>query len=183
MKPAGGTSEETDTVTGMPHVCIVWSAAARLWLYAAVAAIAAYGSAFALAPAMVVIDRSGALDLDADTVRDDPELAPILKACLFGAASIPSRIPPRTFASQCVGPYIYGLWLDPTVLYRGRAHITAQARDKLVMRPAGQPFPIFYPPRLGDRVKSEIESELPPDDDIVLKPLPEPLPRPSLDPE
>jgi alpha,alpha-trehalase len=159
---------------------IVWATVARLWLCAAVAAIAGSGSAVSLAAEMVVIDRSADLDLGADTVRDSPELPPILKACLFGSAPIPSRISPRTFALQCVVPYIHGLWLDPTVLYRGRAHTIAQAQDKLVTRPAGQPFPIFYPSRLGDRVTSELQSELPPGGDIVLKPLPEPLPTPSL---
>jgi alpha,alpha-trehalase len=149
---------------------IVWAAVARLWLCAALAADT------------VVIDRFADLDLGADTVSDAPELAPILKACLFGPAPAPSRISPRTFALQCVVPYIHGLWLDPTVLYRGRAHIVAQARDKLVMHAAGQPFPIFYPAGLGGQVTSELQSELPPGIDIVLKPLPEPLPTPSLDP-
>ncbi len=118
-----------------------------------------------------------------DTVRMEASLAPVLRACLFDPADpAPPRISPRTFALRCVVPYIHGLWLDPTVLYRSKADITAQARDKLILHTAGQPFPIFYPPELGDPVRRKLHGALRRVDDVVLKPLPAPLPKPSLDP-
>jgi alpha,alpha-trehalase len=130
----------------------------------------------------VVIDRFSDPELGADVVQDGPDLAPVLKACLFGTDPAPERISPGSFALRCVVPYVHGLWLDPKVLYRSKADIAAQAEDRLILHPAGTPFPIFYPPRLADLVESDLRSHLGPGGKVVLKPLPEPLPKPSLDP-
>jgi alpha,alpha-trehalase len=117
------------------------------------------------------------------TVRDGADLAPALEQCLFESGEPRnSRISPRTFALQCVVPYIHGLWLDPTVLYRSRADIVEQATDRLIEHPAGRPFPIFYPPRLEGRILDELRSALRDNSSVVPKPLPDPLPEPSLDP-
>jgi alpha,alpha-trehalase len=89
---------------------------------------------------------------------------------------------PRSFALQCVVPYIHGLWLDPKLLYRSKADIVEQATDRLIEHPAGEPFPIFYPPRLAARVIDELSGPLRAKSGVVLKPLPDPLPEPSLDP-
>ena len=118
---------------------------------------------------------SDAVDLDAGQPA-------ILRKCLFAGAEPESRqISPREFALQCVVPYIHGLWLDPSVLYRSKANIGDQARDDLILHPKGEPFPIFYPPALAERVSRELQDALSRTDDVVLKPLPLPLPKPSLD--
>jgi alpha,alpha-trehalase len=153
------------------------------WLSALVVALAMLGASPASAADTVVIDRFADADLGADTVQDGPDLAPVLKDCLFGAEPMPERISPRTFALQCVVPYIHGLWLDHEVLYRSQADIVEQAEDKLIVHPAGKPFPIFYPRGLADQVENDLEDDLHPGDDVVLEPLPEPLPKPSLDPQ
>ena len=117
------------------------------------------------------------------TVRDEADLAPILHRCLFdNGGPKNARISPRSFALQCVVPYIHGLWLDPKLLYRSKADIVAQATDRLIEHPASEPFPIFYPPRLADRITEELRSSLRGHSGVVLKPLPDPMPEPSLDP-
>lgn len=118
-----------------------------------------------------------------DTVRMESDLAPALKACLFESKQVdPHELSTRSFALQCVVPYIHGLWLDPDVLYRSNADIVAQARDQLILRATGQPFPIFYPPELEALVRRELDETIKHAKDIVLKPLPFSLPKPSLDP-
>ena len=158
-------------------------ARSKRWLGVLVALAAMLGASLSAAADRVVIDRFADSDLGADTVQDAPDLAPVLKSCLFGAEPMPERISPRTFALQCVVPYIHGLWLDHEVLYRSNADIAAQAEDKLIVHPAGKPFPIFYPPNLADQVENDLKDDLHPGDDVVLEPLPEPLPKPSLDPQ
>jgi alpha,alpha-trehalase len=160
----------------------VCSWVARCWLGAALVAIAPLGAASEASAEVVSVDRFGEPLLATDTVRHTATLAPVLEACLFGTSSPPARISPRTFALECVVPYIHGLWLDPKILYRSHADIVEQATDKLVQHPAGEPFPIFYPQAIADQVKSALKSAIGPGDDVVLKPLPDPLPAPSLDP-
>ncbi|MCG8543705.1 MAG: alpha,alpha-trehalase [Alphaproteobacteria bacterium] len=117
-----------------------------------------------------------------DTVESRPDQAAVLRKCLFAdTPAEPRRISAREFALACVVPYIHGLWLDPSVLYRSRANIAAQARDNLILHPKGEPFPIFYPPALAVRAKRMLDDALGRTDDVVLKPLPSPLPTPSLD--
>jgi hypothetical protein len=93
-----------------------------------------------------------------------------------------ATLSPRTFALQCIVPYIHGLWLDPKVLYRSKADIVEQATDRLIEHPAGEPFPVFYPPRLAGVLNVELRLALNDKGNVVLKPLPDPLPEPTLDP-
>ncbi len=153
---------------------------ARCWLGAALAAMAS--TAAESRAGVVTVDRFGEPRLATDMVHDTAALAPVLEACLFGTSSPPDRISPRTFALECVVPYIDGFWLDPKILYRSHADIVAQATDKLVQHPAGEPFPIFYPRSIADPVRSALRNVIGPGDGVILKPLPDPLPTPSLDP-
>jgi len=154
---------------------------ARAVLGAAVVAATLHGPS-SQAAGVVEIERFADPASATDTVHDTADLAPILKQCLFGTSPSPGRISPRTFALRCVVPYIHGLWLDPKILYRSHADIVAQARDRLIEHPAGKPFPIFYPPSLAQQVESALHGAIAPGDNVVLEPLPDPLPRPSLDP-
>ena len=120
---------------------------------------------------------------NAITIGDDGKLAPVLDACLFkGSEPPPATLSPRGFALRCVVPYINGLWLDPDVLYRSKADVVGEATDRLIEHPAGEPFPIFYPPALHDPIESELKSHLGAGGTVTLRPLPDPLPKPTLDP-
>ena len=117
------------------------------------------------------------------TVRKQADLAPVLDKCLFKNGELnTATLSPRTFALQCIVPYIHGLWLDPKVLYRSKADIVEQATDQLIEHPAGEPFPVFYPPRLAGVLNVELRRALNDKGNVVLKPLPDPLPEPTLDP-
>lgn len=118
-----------------------------------------------------------------DTVRSGPDQPPVLRKCLSADTRAETgELSSRDFALQCVVPYIHGLWLDPSVLYRSHANIAAQARDNLILHPEGDPFPIFYPMALAAPAKRALDDALRHTKDVVLKPLPSPLPKPSLDP-
>lgn len=144
----------------------------------------ASGKSAARDPTAAQIELFSGRPQETVTVRDGADLAPVLDQCLFeGGEARAARMSPRSFAQQCVVPYIHGLWLDPKVLYRSRADIVEQATDRLIEHPAGKPFPIFYPPRLESRVVDELGSSLRDNGSVALKPLPDPLPEPSLDPD
>lgn len=116
-------------------------------------------------------------------VSETSELAPILRACLFSEPrKFGSVLSARDFALTCVVPYITGLWLDPTVLYRSHQNILEQATDRLAIHPEGEPYPIFAPSRVLEDVRIRLASELDGQDDVILSALPDPLPAPSLDP-
>jgi alpha,alpha-trehalase len=118
-----------------------------------------------------------------DIVELQADQAPELQKCLFAEADAGShQFSARDFALRCVVSYIHGLWLDPSVLYRSKSNIIAQARDNLILHPKGKPFPIFYPPPLAERVSRELQAALGHTGDVVVEPLPSPLPKPSLDP-
>ena len=68
------------------------------------------------------------------------------------------------------------------MLYRSKADIIEQATDRLIENPAGEPFPVFYPPRLAGVLNGELSCALSDKSNVVLKPLPDPLPEPTLDP-
>src|SRR5262245_27872471 len=141
------------------------------------------GQAAAKDPAQVQIELFSGRSTDLVAVRDEPDLAPVLHRCLFeNGETRKAKLSPRTFALECVVPYIHGLWLDPTVLYRSNSNIIEQATDKLVEHPSGEPFPVFYPPRLQGLVTGELNGTLKGKSGVVLKPLPDPLPEPCLDP-
>jgi alpha,alpha-trehalase len=128
---------------------------------------------------------AGALAAD-KTITLNDGLAPILRACLFaeGDRSAKTRtLTQREFSIDCVVPYINGLWLDEKALFRTHEGIAEQARDELIIRPPGAPFPIFYPPQLADPVLAHLRGPLAKAPDVVAKPLPAVLPRPSLSPD
>lgn len=115
-------------------------------------------------------------------VRRSPALAPILEACLFDPADpAPARLSQRAFARRCVTPWINGLWLDGTVLLRTNRDIAGQGRGEAIARPSGAPLPVHYPAALGERVAADLQRAVARGEGIALKPLPNPLPRPSLD--
>ena len=141
------------------------------------------GQSAAKSPVPVQIELFSGRPQNRVTVRDEADLAPVLEKCLFeNGEPKATTLSPRTFALQCLVPYIHGLWLDPKVLYRSKAAIVEQATDRLIEHPAGEPFPVFYPPRLADRVVGELSRALSGKSGVVLRPLPDPLPQPSLDP-
>jgi len=146
--------------------------------------LAAAGQCAGKVPAEVQIELFSGSSHEMVIVRNNVNLAPVLDRCLFeNGVPRSAKVSPGDFALQCVVPYIHGLWLDPKVLYRSKADIIQQATDKLVEHPPGIPFPIFYPPRVGGRVIDELKGALTAKNgDVVLKPLPDPLPEPSLDP-
>lgn len=154
----------------------------RAALLAATTALLTAGQSIAQAPAETSIELFAEFQHGRVTVRDEANLAPVLDHCLFNDRTTRDTLSPRTFALDCVVPYINGLWLDPTVLYRSKADIVAQATDKLIEHAAGEPFPIFYPSSLAERVRGELGALLGDGTNAILKPLPDPLPQPSLDP-
>lgn len=118
------------------------------------------------------------------TITNAPDLAPILSACLFSQpGEPPAALSTRDFALACVAPYVTGLWLDPTVLYRSHDDIVAQATDRLVSHPDGEPFPVFAPAVLIEDVRARLAPALDGRTDVVIDALPDPLPAPSLDPD
>ena len=143
----------------------------------------AAGQSAAKSPVSVQIELFSGRPQNTVTVREQADLAPVLDKCLFeNGEPKATTISPRTFALQCIVPYINGLWLDPRVLYRSKADIIEQATDRLIEHPAGEPFPVFYPPRLAGVLNGELSRALSDKSNVVLKPLPDPLPEPTLDP-
>ncbi len=143
----------------------------------------AAGQSAAKSPISVQIELFSGRPQNTVTVGDEADLAPVLHKCLFeNGEPKATTLSPRTFALQCIVPYVLGLWLDSNVLYRSKADIVEQATDRLIEHPAGEPFPVFYPPRLADRVVDELSRALGGKNSVMLKPLPNPLPEPSLDP-
>jgi len=159
------------------------TSASRCAILALTVLLLATGQSAAKPPAAVQIELFSGRPQETTTVRAEAGLAPVLDRCVFeNGGPKSSRMSPRSFALQCVVPYIHGLWLDPDLLYRSKADIVEQATDRLIEHPAGEPFPIFYPPRLAARVIDELSGPLRGKSGVVLKPLPDPLPEPSLDP-
>ena len=114
----------------------------------------ATGQSAAESPVAVQIELFSGRPQNTVTVREQSDLAPVLDKCLFENIELKTTmISPRTFSLKCIVPYINGLWLDPRVLYRSKADIIEQATDRLIEHPAGEPFPVFYPPRLAGVLK------------------------------
>ena len=130
----------------------------------------AAGQSAARSPISVQIELFSGRPQNTVTVGDEADLAPVLHKCLFeNGEPKATTLSPRTFALKCIVPYVLGLWLDSNVLYRSKADIVEQATDRLIEHPAGEPFPVFYPPRLADRVVDELSRALGGKNSVMLK--------------
>jgi alpha,alpha-trehalase len=110
------------------------------------------------------------------------DLPPQLQACLDEKTSISKA----DFESQCVMPYINGLWVDPKGLLRPHDSLATAAKDWLLKEPADGRWPIYYPNDLKP-ARSDLNKMLKKDENLAtqveLKELPSTLPIPSADPD
>ena len=95
------------------------------------------------------IERFADLDVGADTVRDAPELAPILKACLFGLPSDPlPAISPRTFALAMRGAvYPWAVARSPPSLQGQGPYHRLRLKTNSSYARCRPAVPDFYPSR------------------------------------
>ena len=70
----------------------------------------AAGQSAAKSPISVQIELFSGRPQDTVTVREQADLAPVLDKCLFeNGEPKATMLSPRTFALQCIVPYIHGL--------------------------------------------------------------------------
>ncbi|MEM9243566.1 MAG: trehalase family glycosidase [Pseudomonadota bacterium] len=111
-------------------------------------------------------------------------LAPILSSCLKPALDQHQQsMSQYQFERDCVIPYINGAWLDKKMFLRTNAMLAQAAEDKLIKHPKGQAFPIFYPAVLRPLLEKSLTRKVKQSSaNVIVKPLPSPLPKPSLSP-
>jgi trehalose utilization protein len=115
-------------------------------------------------------------------INTNKPLAPILAACLGPAIKQDKfNMSQEQFEQKCTIPYINGSWLDTKLFLRTNAMLAQQAQDKLIIHPSRQAFPVFYPANLKSVIAQPLAT-LAKDSggNLVVKPLPQPLPTPSL---
>ena len=130
------------------------------------------------------VSIDGLIGADGATVEIDRSttLPDVLASCL------PDRkeVSIADFRTECVMPYITGLWISPDGLLRPHSELVEAAKDWLVNKPDDGKWPIYLPAD-GAAAKQDVNKQLAGEarlkNQIRVTELPKVLPRPSADPD
>ena len=130
------------------------------------------------------ITIEGLVGADGATISVDraKKLPDILDACLPASG----QISVDDFRSDCLMPYINGLWVSSEGLLRPHAQLAEAAKDWLVKKPEDGKWPIYYPAN-GKAARQDLTKQLADNSGlkstIRIAELPKKLPKPSADPQ